>query len=1195
MNMRRFTFGIVCVCAVLSISSLAGAGDYYVSPSGSDSNPGTIGSPWATPLKAWTDANAGDTVYFRAGSYAVNTQIWTKYFGNDGTADNPIVFKNYPSESVTFTSTLTGQVFIIEKSYNYVEGINFVGASTWFFVAYDTAANHFKASHCTATLTYGGDNTGFVALGAGAAGTIVEHCKIVGPGTGGNIHLNTAGLIIFRAIGLKLIHNEISNTQIGIYFKHANPQANPTPDIEIAYNYIHDTGRNSIQTNSNHAYIHDNVFGNNNAGFLVADSNGGVGGDYNTIEHNTFYNSSLTLSYQTATGDTVPGTIGNTLTNNVFRTTTYVHEYSATAHQTISNYNLYPTGVAYRENVIDYTLAAWKVRYPTMDANSITGAAIYVGGTSPTILADFALSSTSPGRNAASDGKDMGADISQVGPQTIPTAVNDSYSMYSNRSLTVPAGTGVLANDAGSGTVTASKISDPSHGSVTLNADGGFIYTPANGYTGSDSFTYQAHNTIGDSNTATVTITITTQPAIAVTSPNGSEVWAIGSTATVVWTSAGSVGNVDIELSTEGGATWTTLAADIANDGSEAVTVPNTYSKSCLVRVKQSAGGIPSDVSDAAFTITVLGDATLDGYVDGGDLNILLSHWNATNATWATGDLTGDGYVDGGDLNVLLSHWNVRVAILPIANNDSYSLFSNHTLTVAAASGLLLNDTGIGTLTAVKVTDPSHGNLSLSADGGFVYTPTTGYVGGDSFTYVAHNTNGDSNVATVSLTVNTTPPPTVADDTYSTLLTVGGTMTVPAAGVLANDIDAAGLSMTASKVSDPLHGSLTLNADGSFVYTPASGFTGSDSFTYKAYNGVAYSNTATVNITATQPATRVLVDVNNTFLCSTTLPNSDGKYWNNFSSGTITSCTTSTGGLSGIQLTRATSFNSSGNTAYTSPINSWPVNAVKDFLFMNNSSATGTMEFSKLDTTGSKTYELTVFGSATDAGITLYTVVGSATASQQVNTGYNQTKWSTFSGLKPDASGKITLKVNLIGSGRAPLNVMDLAVFNTGGVTGASAPAEATVATQGAALALNVNFQPASVVGPQGYVVDSGLPYGKASNGYTYGWTTDMSSYATQRNSAASPDVRYDTAIMLVSGGTWEMSVPNGMYDVKIVAGDGGSLATQKFSVEGVPTTQASDTAGWYEESVTVVVTDGKLTIAGGAGSSICFVQITGR
>jgi hypothetical protein len=152
---------------------------------------------------------------------------------------------------------------------------------------------------------------------------------------------------------------------------------------------------------------------------------------------------------------------------------------------------------------------------------------------------------------------------------------------------------------------------------------------------------------------------------------------------------------------------------------------------------------------------------------------------------------------------------------------------------------------------------------------------------------------------------------------------------------------------------------------------------------------------------------------------------------------------------------------------------------------------------------------------------------------------------------------------------------------------------------QSARPAIQINYQPASVVAPQGYLVDSGLPFSAAGNGYTYGWTTDLSSFAVQQNSAASPDVRYDTAIMLVAGGTWELAVPNGMYDVKVVAGDGGNLSDQKFSVEGVPMmptrTLTNAATRWLAATVTVVVTDGRLTITAGPGGSICFLQIMGR
>jgi hypothetical protein len=59
--------------------------------------------------------------------------------------------------------------------------------------------------------------------------------------------------------------------------------------------------------------------------------------------------------------------------------------------------------------------------------------------------------------------------------------------------------------------------------------------------------------------------------------------------------------------------------------------------------------------------LATAGDASRDGYVDGNDLNIILTHWN-TGTTYDTGDITLDGTVDGNDLNVILTHWNEGIA-----------------------------------------------------------------------------------------------------------------------------------------------------------------------------------------------------------------------------------------------------------------------------------------------------------------------------------------------------------------------------------------------------------------------------------------------------------------------------------------------------------------------------------------------------
>ena len=90
-------------------------------------------------------------------------------------------------------------------------------------------------------------------------------------------------------------------------------------------------------------------------------------------------------------------------------------------------------------------------------------------------------------------------------------------------------------------------------------------------------------------------------------------------------------------------------------------------------------------------------------------------------------------------------------------------------------------------------------------------------------------------------------PPVANDDSYST--DEDTTLNVAAPGVLGNDSDPEGDTLTAIKVTDPSHGSLTLNSDGSFSYTPDADFSGSDSFTYKANDGSLDSNIATVTIT----------------------------------------------------------------------------------------------------------------------------------------------------------------------------------------------------------------------------------------------------------------------------------------------------------------------------------------------------------
>ncbi len=186
----------------------------------------------------------------------------------------------------------------------------------------------------------------------------------------------------------------------------------------------------------------------------------------------------------------------------------------------------------------------------------------------------------------------------------------------------------------------------------------------------------------------------------------------------------------------------------------------------------------------------------------------------------------------------------------PVAVNDFYNTNEDTPKTVTSAFGVLVNDTDIdsATLTSILVSGPANGSLTLNANGSFSYSPDANYNGPDSFTYKANDGSLDSNVATVSITVDAVnDAPVAANDSYNT--NEDTTLNVPASGVLGNDTDIDSGTLTSVLVSGPAHGSLTLNANGSFSYSPDANYNGPDSFTYKANDGSLDSNVATVNLT----------------------------------------------------------------------------------------------------------------------------------------------------------------------------------------------------------------------------------------------------------------------------------------------------------------------------------------------------------
>lgn len=187
----------------------------------------------------------------------------------------------------------------------------------------------------------------------------------------------------------------------------------------------------------------------------------------------------------------------------------------------------------------------------------------------------------------------------------------------------------------------------------------------------------------------------------------------------------------------------------------------------------------------------------------------------------------------------------------PIAAADFYVLTHDRTLN---GNSVLGNDTDPDhdPLTAALLTDVAHGTLSLNPNGTFQYVPGVHYAGPDSFTYRAFDGTNYSAPATVTFTVTNSTPAAVGDS-YTIYKDVWDSAVEGSLSLLNNDMDQDGDSLAASLVAAPMHGTLSLNANGSFVYTPNVGYFGPDAWTYRVSDGVTFSAPATVNFDVTSP------------------------------------------------------------------------------------------------------------------------------------------------------------------------------------------------------------------------------------------------------------------------------------------------------------------------------------------------------
>src|SRR5439155_4731435 len=159
--------------------------------------------------------------------------------------------------------------------------------------------------------------------------------------------------------------------------------------------------------------------------------------------------------------------------------------------------------------------------------------------------------------------------------------------------------------------------------------------------------------------------------------------------------------------------------------------------------------------------------------------------------------------------------------------DGSYSATEDTALNVSAPGVLSGSSDADGdSLTAALVSGPSHGTVTVNADGSFSYAPAANYHGTDSFTFKASDGNGgESNIATATISVaSVNDAPVVAGSSYSA--TEDTVLSVSAPGVLGGSSDADGDALSAALVSGPSHGTVTVNADGSFSYMPVVNYHG---------------------------------------------------------------------------------------------------------------------------------------------------------------------------------------------------------------------------------------------------------------------------------------------------------------------------------------------------------------------------------
>jgi VCBS repeat-containing protein len=295
-----------------------------------------------------------------------------------------------------------------------------------------------------------------------------------------------------------------------------------------------------------------------------------------------------------------------------------------------------------------------------------------------------------------------------------PTPVDDAYTAAEDAGLTAPAATGLLANDTdvdGPFPLTAALVGGPAHGTLTLNANGSFTYTPSANFNGSDQFTYKAVDGDGAYGVGLVTLTVTP----------------VNDPPTVV--------DDTVSVPEDGGAVVLNL---LGNDSP----APDAGETLTITAVTQPAHGTAAIVDNGTRVAY-----TPDPFYSGPD----------TFTYTVTDDGTTAGQSDPrsatGSVAVTVTFTNHP----PVAHPDTFDLAEDG---IAQAIDVLANDTDVDpgdSLTVTGVGPGLHGTLAVGPTGANVlYTPDPEYVGSDQFQYTVTDSHGGTStgLATVNVISN---------------------------------------------------------------------------------------------------------------------------------------------------------------------------------------------------------------------------------------------------------------------------------------------------------------------------------------------------------------------------------------------------------------------------------------------------------